>query len=149
MLMGIVNVFRNYANFTGRATRLEFGSFALLFILITVGAHLIDAIDGTIQPVAAGMGVLELSTFLLLLLPIITSGARRLHDTGRSGWWLCTLYVPYIAFIASSGNESLTIATSAALLLGTVILVIQLFLPGEKGENRYGANPLVAQTKTG
>jgi uncharacterized membrane protein YhaH (DUF805 family) len=141
MLGGIINALKNYANFTGRAGRTEFWSFTLLFGLITVGAHFIDAGDGQIVPVAAGMGILELATFLLLLLPAITTGARRLHDTGRSGWWLCTLYIPYLAFVASTGNHQLEIASAAALLLGTIILLIQLMLPGEKSENRFGPIP--------
>ncbi len=141
MLNGIINAFRNYAQFSGRATRMEFWAFSFLFVLITVGAHWIDARDGEIDPVAAGMGVLELSTFLLLLLPEITAGARRLHDTGRSGWWLCMMYIPYLGFVSASGHDQLIIAASSALLLGTLILLIQLSLPGETDENRYGPNP--------
>jgi uncharacterized membrane protein YhaH (DUF805 family) len=141
MLAGLMNAFRNYATFDGRATRREFWSFTLLFAVTTIGAHYLDAMDGETASIAAGMGILELSIFLLLLLPALTSGARRLHDTGRSGWWLCTMYIPYLGFIVTVDNPSLRIAAAAALLTGTLLLLIQLCLPGEKGENRFGPNP--------
>ncbi len=141
MIQAVKNSFRNYATFGGRATRLEFWSFMLLFAVCTVGAHQLDALDGTVVPVAAGMATIELVVFLLLLLPTITVGARRLHDTGRSGWWLLFLYLPYLAFVTSAGNEKAMIASSAALLLGTAVLAVQLCMPGQKGENQFGPDP--------
>ncbi len=141
MLAGLINTFRNYATFDGRTTRRDFWSFTLLFAVMTIGAHYLDAMDGETSPIAAGMGILELAIFLLLLLPALTTGARRLHDTGRSGWWLCTMYIPYLGFIASVDNPTLRIAAAAALLTGTFLLLIQLCLPGEASENRFGPNP--------
>ena len=38
---------------------------------------------------------------LILFVPALAVTARRLHDTGRSGWWQLTAYIPYVGFIAS------------------------------------------------
>jgi uncharacterized membrane protein YhaH (DUF805 family) len=141
MINHIVSALRNYANFGGRATRPEFWTFMLFFAVLTVAAHYVDAADGMVEPIAAGMGILELSLFLMLILPTITVGARRLHDTGRSGWWLLFLYVPYLAFVAAMGHVQATIAASASLLVGALVLAVQLCLAGDVGDNRYGPNP--------
>jgi uncharacterized membrane protein YhaH (DUF805 family) len=137
----IVKALRNYATFTGRATRQEFWTVILVMAVCTVGAHFVDLRDGEIVPVAAGMGILELTAFLLLLLPMISAGARRLHDSGRSAWWWLFFYIPYLGFVAPTGNEQLMIASAAALLIGTLALVIQFAQPSEAGENRYGPKP--------
>jgi uncharacterized membrane protein YhaH (DUF805 family) len=137
----IAKAFRNYATFTGRATRQEFWTLILVMAVCTVGAHFLDLRDGEIVPVAAGMGMLELIAFLLLLLPMISAGARRLHDSGRSAWWWLFFYIPYLGFVAPSGSEQLMIASAAALLIGTAALVMQFVQPGEAGENRFGPEP--------
>jgi uncharacterized membrane protein YhaH (DUF805 family) len=137
----LANALRNYANFTGRATRREFWTLILFMAVVTVGAHLIDKRDGVIVPVAAGMGTLELCAFLLLLLPMISVGARRLHDAGKSAWWWLFFYIPYLAFIAPTGSEQIMIAGAAALLMGTLALVVQFLQPSEAGENQFGPKP--------
>ncbi len=137
----LANAMRNYANFSGRATRREFWAVILVMAVFTVGAHFIDKRDGEIVPVAAGMGTLELSAFLVLLLPMISAGARRLHDSGRSAWWWLFFYIPYLGFVAPTGNEQVMIASAAALLVGTLALVVQFLRPGEAGENRFGPKP--------
>ncbi len=130
-----------YGTFTGRAARREFWAFACVFAAATVGAHYFDLRDGDIEPLAAGMGMVELIAFLALLLPFISIGARRLHDTGRSGWWMLFLYIPYLAFVAASGNDDLVIAASGGLLVGAAALMILFALPSTLGPNAFGPNP--------
>ena len=141
MLNLLRNSFTNYGNFSGRATRREFLGFALFFGILTVAAHYFDLRDGEITPVAGGMAVFELTIFLILLLPLITVSARRLHDSDRSGWWLLFLYLPYLAFVAAANEEELVIAASGALIVGALVLIILLAVPGNRGLNRYGADP--------
>jgi uncharacterized membrane protein YhaH (DUF805 family) len=141
MRNAIVEALRNYATFTGRATRREFWSLVLVMLVFTVGARYIDLLDGEITPVAAGMGVTELCGFLFFLLPTISAGSRRLHDADRSAWWLLFFYVPYLSFVATKDNEQLNVAAAAAFLVGAFALIIQLCIAGHKGENRYGADP--------
>ena len=63
-----------YATFTGRASRPEFWWFFLFQILISIAASMLgDVIAGLVS--------------LGLLLPALAVGTRRLHDTGKSGWW--------------------------------------------------------------
>ena len=70
-----------YAEFEGRATRSEFWWFFLFILLVTSAlVYLHEALA---------------SIFLIaMLLPLLAAGARRLHDTGKSGWWLAYLLVP-------------------------------------------------------
>lgn len=133
--------FRKYADFNGRARRAEFWSFATLFVIVLLAANYIDAYDGDRVPVAAGMGVLELSASLLLLLPILSTGARRLHDTNRSGWWMLLLYLPYLGWIAGRGDDTAELVSLGGVFVGFIALVILLALPGDPMENRFGPNP--------
>lgn len=57
---------------------------------------------------------------LAVLVPGIAVGVRRLHDTGRSGWWLLIALVP---------------------LLGAIVLLVFLVQDSQPGENQYGPNP--------
>ncbi|MBX3631669.1 MAG: DUF805 domain-containing protein [Simplicispira sp.] len=63
-----------YATFSGRATRPEFWWFFLFQILALVVTSMLGDLAYSIAA-------------LLLLLPALAVGARRLHDVGRSGWW--------------------------------------------------------------
>jgi uncharacterized membrane protein YhaH (DUF805 family) len=87
MSMGIQQAFvtclKKYADFSGRATRSEYWWFVLCEVLILGIASLIsDTLPGLFA--------------LALVLPALAVGARRLHDTGRSGWWLLLMLVPFI-----------------------------------------------------
>ena len=63
-----------YAVFDGRAGRAEYWWFVLFVTLVTsIGTLISDVVGGIV--------------LLLLLIPLAAAGARRLHDTGRSGWW--------------------------------------------------------------
>lgn len=75
--------FRKFATFEGRAARPEFWYFTLFCVIVFVLTGIADA---AIFPNHA-LGVLSLVAYLLLLLPALAVGARRLHDVGRSGWW--------------------------------------------------------------
>ena len=57
---------------------------------------------------------------LAVLVPSIAVSVRRLHDTGRSGWWLLIGLIPLIGFI---------------------VLIVFLATDGEPGDNEYGPNP--------
>jgi uncharacterized membrane protein YhaH (DUF805 family) len=57
---------------------------------------------------------------LALLLPSLAVAARRLHDTGRSGWWLLLIF---------------------AILIGWIILIVWYCQDSNSGENKYGPSP--------
>lgn len=104
---------KKYAEFSGRAHRTEYWMFFLINLLIAIG---INVVEGT-------MGSMILGTLyaLALLIPGLAAAARRLHDTGRSGWWQLILLIPVIGFI---------------------VLVVLLAQPTQSGANDYGPEPV-------
>lgn len=104
----------NYATFTGRAPRSEFWWFYLFTVLVGIAALAADealALDDLLPAV----------TNLVLLLPSLAAGARRLHDMGRSGWWLLLFLIP---------------------LIGLIVLIFWWVRPSEPYANAHGAPPL-------
>ena len=80
---------------------------------------LIDRLTGTFGA-GRGFGLLGGLYALAVLLPSLAVGARRLHDTGRSGWWLLIGLIPCIGFI---------------------VLIVFLVQDSQAGDNQYGPNP--------
>ena len=86
-----IDAFRNYANFSGRATRTQYWMYTLIYLVFYIGLAIIDEFVGTL--VLAGI------FSLVMFIPSIAYGARRLHDTGRSGWWQLIALIPLIGAI--------------------------------------------------
>ena len=102
-----IGALKKYADFTGRARRQEYWMFVLIYMVINIvlavlGLELISALVG-----------------LGLLIPSISIAARRLHDTGRSGWWQLIVLIP---------------------IIGVIVLIV--FLAQDSHDaNNYGLNP--------
>lgn len=120
---------RKYADFGGRARPSEYW-FWCLAVLAAYGvvfvAFLVPALV-TMDPVTQEPGVLgTIGSVLWLVIglgtavPLISAAVRRLHDTGRSGWFYLLTFVP---------------------LVGGVIGIVLLALPGQSGPNEYGPDP--------
>ena len=75
-----------YAEFDGRATRPEFWWFALF---VTLAATALTYMSESLASVFA----------VAMLLPLLAAGARRLHDSGRSGWWQLFILAPIAGII--------------------------------------------------
>jgi len=86
------SVLSKYVTFSGRARRSEFWWFALFSMIVYVVGSLLDA--------AMGTSFVTVLVGLALLLPSLAVTARRLHDTGRSGWWMLISIIPLIGAIA-------------------------------------------------
>ena len=121
----IDTVKNKYTDFNGRATRSEYWYFVLFYFIISLILTLIDVnfinphLDLT--PEAAMQGSVLTGVFALaLLLPQIALGIRRLHDTGRSGWWYLLILIP---------------------ILGWLVLIYFYILDSQPGANAYGPNP--------
>jgi uncharacterized membrane protein YhaH (DUF805 family) len=110
--------FNKYVDFNGRARRSEFWWWALFTVILGIVAGLIDTILGT-RSSSTGTGVFGAITNLAVLLPSLAVGARRLHDTGRSGWWQLLWF---------------------ACCVGWVFLIVW-FCQDSQGDNKYGASP--------
>jgi uncharacterized membrane protein YhaH (DUF805 family) len=86
-----IDGFKNFANFSDRARRKQYWMFTLISVLISIAIAILEAFLGTFF-----IGALF---SLAVLVPSISIAARRLHDTGRSGWWQLIILVPLIGFI--------------------------------------------------
>ena len=81
----------NYANFDGRASRQEYWMF---FLFNVIFAFVEGFVDGFF-----GLGFLYLLYVLALFIPGLAVGVRRLHDVGKSGWFLLISFIPFLCAI--------------------------------------------------
>jgi uncharacterized membrane protein YhaH (DUF805 family) len=109
---------RKYADFHGRARRSEYWFFALFTAIVGAVGGILDSIIG-IRSGTYGTGPIQGILQLALLLPGLAVGVRRLHDIGRSGWWLLIGLIPFV---------------------GWIILLI-FFVQDSQPANQYGPNP--------
>ena len=107
-----LDVLKKYTVFAGRATRKEYWMFALFNIIIGVVLTLVGRI--------IGFNFLMSIYTLAILLPGLAVTSRRLHDTGRSAWWILIGLIPFI---------------------GAFVLLIFATLDSQPGQNQYGTNP--------
>jgi uncharacterized membrane protein YhaH (DUF805 family) len=77
---------KKYAEFNGRARRAEFWWWVLFVFILSWGGQIISQSFGTLVS-------------LVTLLPSLAVGARRLHDTGRSGWWQLIGFIPVVGWL--------------------------------------------------
>ncbi|MBT3153223.1 DUF805 domain-containing protein [Streptomyces sp. CHD11] len=113
-----LDVIKKYAVFTGRARRQEYWMFALFNVGIVLVLSIIDM-------VALGANVLVPLYSLAVLLPNLGVTVRRLHDTGRSGWWCLIALVPVV---------------------GVIVLIVFLATEGNQAGDKYGPNPKYVPT---
>lgn len=109
-----IDALKKYADFSGRARRKEYWMFILCNLIISIALGIVDEVLGT--------AILSLVYALAMIVPSISVAARRLHDTGRSGWWQLISLVP---------------------LIGIIVLIVFLAQAGGE-ENDYGVNPKLA-----
>lgn len=105
--------FKQYIDFEGRARRKEYWTF-------TVGNMLVSILLGGGGALGFGSEILGGLFSLFILIPGIAVAVRRLHDTGRSGFWLFILLIP---------------------LIGLFVIIFFLVSDSEPGSNTYGPNP--------
>lgn len=112
-------VLKKYAVFSGRAQRAEYWYFVLFYLIIIMVLAFLDAMTGTFSE-ESGIGLLSGVFSLATLIPTLAVSVRRLHDTGRSGWWLLLSLIP---------------------LIGTIVLLVFFVQDSAAGDNAYGLNP--------
>jgi len=113
-----LGVLKKYAEFNGRARRMEYWMFTLFNIIIAVVLNSLVAVIG--ESILMALPVLY---SLFVFIPGIAVTVRRLHDTGRSGWWILIVFVP---------------------IIGGLVLLFFMIIEGEAGDNAYGPNPKLA-----
>ena len=113
------DVLKKYAVFKGRARRKEYWMFVLWnFIISLVLGVVVGIIDGVIKSQA--LSVISFLYVLAVLLPSLAVFVRRMHDTGRSGWWIFINLIP---------------------LIGQIVALVFLVQDSKPGDNQYGPNP--------
>lgn len=103
-----IGVLKQYIAFSGRSHRREFWMFLLIHVIIIVVLGLVSEKLTSIYTLA-------------VFLPALGVSVRRLHDTGKSGWWVLLHFIPVV---------------------GTLILLVLMALAGDREANRYGPVPL-------
>ena len=122
-----LSVLRNFS-FEGRARRAEFWWFVLFSTIVGIVLGFVSGMVGLTLPIATdpytgaaiGYPILGLVWGLATLVQGIALVVRRLHDRNMSGWWIFIALIP---------------------LIGGLILLVNYFLPGTAGENKFGPDP--------
>ena len=113
-----IKAWKKYAVFSGRASRKEYWMFVLYDVIFVL---LIALIAVTLDPESNSDQIVSVDIYnLVTFIPAISAGCRRMHDIGRSGWWML---VPIISFFF-------------------------LIEKGDRGSNKYGPNPLTNEVDT-
>lgn len=118
-------VWQRFAEFNGRSRRYEYWMFTLIHLLIQLALLVVSVGLGA----ADLRGIGQVFTILLMvyavvgIVPYIACFVRRLHDTGRSGWWWLLAWVPVV---------------------GWIIVIVFLAQNGMAGANQYGEDPKAA-----
>jgi len=118
------DVIKKYAVFNGRARRKEFWMFTLFSVIISIILSIIDRAIGTTYGANDSSGVLQSIYGLAILLPTIGVAIRRMHDTGRSGWWILISLIPCV---------------------GWIIFIVFAAQEGNAGDNQHGPDPKAAE----
>ncbi|MDR1760600.1 MAG: DUF805 domain-containing protein [Fibrobacter sp.] len=114
---------KNYVNFSGRARRKEYWGFYLWNVIICcVLAFIGGGITAVVGDPNFSLALVPYYIYcLIIILPGLGVFVRRLHDVGRSGFWIFISLIP---------------------LIGAIVLLVWLCTKGESSDNKYGRNPL-------
>lgn len=157
-----------YVRFSGRASRSEYWWFILFVFVASTVFGMVDNVLFGVGPTAGGSnGPLQSLFGLAMFLPMLAAGWRRMHDTGRPGWFLLLpmlvtmgsfffLMAGMVGFAAMQtlGADPVALVGPAAFLGMTgmfTVIIVQLVLlvlllwwltgPSEDGSNAYGPPP--------
>lgn len=110
-----LKVLRQYADFDGRARRTEYWMFTLINLLISLSLSALQyLLDVSL------FGIISSIYSIAVLIPTIAVAIRRLHDIGKSGWFLLLAVIP---------------------IIGAIWLLVLFVTDGNPHENEYGPDP--------
>lgn len=110
---------KKYFTISGRSHRTEYWYFFFFNIVFALVLGFIDIKTGNYD-LESGYALLSSVYCLVMFIPGVTIGVRRLHDTGRTGWWLLIALIPFV---------------------GCLILLYFSVSKGDVGTNKYGVDP--------
>ena len=91
------NSMNNLFSFSGRAGRAEYWKFSIVFTVLIMIAGFIDgSMAPADDPFAFSTPWAQILVSLIMLIPGLAVGVRRLHDRNKSGWWLLIGLIPVI-----------------------------------------------------
>lgn len=111
---------KQYADFNGRARRMEYWMFILFNAIFGIAAMILDNLLGLSFSSEIRYGFIYLIYTLATIIPGIAVAVRRLHDVDKSGWFYFIVLIP---------------------IVGAIWLLILFFTEGTPGRNQYGVNP--------
>jgi uncharacterized membrane protein YhaH (DUF805 family) len=91
-------------------------------MIVSIVLVMVDNLTGTLNQ-ETGYGLLSGLYSLAVLIPSIAVAFRRLHDTGRSAWWLLIALIP---------------------IIGWIVIIVFLVQDSHEDENEYGVSPKLA-----
>lgn len=109
-----IRVFQNYVNFQGRDSRKQYWMFVLINIIVSGILFLISSLIGDSYQILSNI------YGLALLVPGLAISIRRMHDIGKSGWWILIDLIP---------------------IIGVIWYIVLLCQPSQEGVNQYGDMP--------
>jgi uncharacterized membrane protein YhaH (DUF805 family) len=115
-------VWKKFGKFDGRSRRKEYWMFVLFNTLICLSLFL-PCLALRMRGIGLIFFTLYVIYLLIALIPSIACAVRRLHDTGKSGWWLLIGLIPLIS----------------------LLLIVFLAIDSEPDSNEYGPNPKFSQ----
>ncbi|BAO56639.1 DUF805 domain-containing protein [Nonlabens marinus] len=121
MMDYVKTCFNKYADFSGRARRSEYWYFQLFNVLAVMVIYVpIIAFGVADSNLVFGPAILLVLYLLATIIPSLAVAVRRLHDTGRSGWFYLINFIP---------------------LVGGIIMIIFFVEDSKPGTNQWGPNP--------
>lgn len=143
----ILDPFRRWRDYSGRARRREFWTYAFLTFAAMKAAGFLEDLLGLTSVNDAGETDASLRAIVLLglMIPGLAVSVRRLHDSDRAGWWLLLPVAPLLIVIAGViggfDSDALFWPAAATGVGGPLVLLGLMCIPGTRGPNRFGADP--------
>ena len=117
----ITSCFQQYVGFSGRASRSEYWFFNLSFFIASMGMFILTFVSVFVAyALASFISFLTFVLFLGCFLPLLAVSVRRLHDLGKSGWFVLIGLIPVV---------------------GPILFFVWSVSDGEPYDNEYGAVP--------
>ncbi|MDR0790268.1 MAG: DUF805 domain-containing protein [Bacteroidales bacterium] len=140
-----IKCLKNYAVFTGRARRKEYWLFYLFYVIFLVVAMVLDNVLG-IASKTLHYGPIYGVFCLALLVPTLAVSVRRLHDIGKSGWWMLIFYLASVV-LSVLMTLLITVVPFIVFFVAIAIMAIAIWMliwvckDSQMGDNQYGEYP--------
>lgn len=112
--------FKNLSMINGRTSRKEYWYYRLSVLLLIILISFIMGLMVGVGVPGINKNMIQWTANIVNFIFIFSATVRRLHDTGRSGWWFILFFIP---------------------IIGELALLIFTVQKGNEGENPFGSDP--------